>query len=97
MHFQKQDLDGTNFTWLKEGRKNIFTGQPSRRPFDPFNGDQVLFLINFYGSLSGQESLREGKAIEYNLRHHLPVDMQSEISVFNWMRSSPRLAVSILH
>ena len=93
MFFQKQDLEGTNYIWLEEGSKNVFTGQPSRRSFDPFNGDQVLFLINFYGSLYGQETLRDGKAIEHDLRHHLPSKAHSEISVFNWLRSVSRFAV----
>jgi hypothetical protein len=86
MHFLKQDLEGTHYNWADSGEKHIFMGQPTRRSFDPFNGDQVLFLINFYGSLSDRFTLQEGKIIEKRLLNDLPPEIKSEISVFNWIR-----------
>ena len=86
MLFQKQDLTEDHYTWNNETVK--FMGQPTRRLFDRFNGDQVLFLINFYGSLSNQFSLEEGRKIEHRISHQLPLDIKSEISVFNWIRES---------
>ena len=47
MHFQKQDMEGTQYNWALEGERSSYMGQPSRRTFDRYNGDQVLFLINF--------------------------------------------------
>jgi hypothetical protein len=91
MHFLKHDLIGTDYTWLDEGKENIFTGQPTRRAFNRFNGDQVLFIINFYGSLSDQSSIKEGRSIESDLKNRLPIGMQSEISVFNWLRSRTKI------
>jgi hypothetical protein len=83
---QRQDLEGTEYNWV-EDEKHLFTGQPSRRSFDKLNGNQVLFLINFYGSLSGKFSIREGKDIEKRIQHDMPEDIKSEIAVFNWMRN----------
>ena len=91
MHFLKHDLVGTDYTWLNEGAENIFVGQPTRRAFNPFNGDQVLFMINFYGSLSDQTTISEGRKIEYDITNHLPIGPQSEISVFNWLRSREKV------
>lgn len=88
MHFLKEHLMNTDYLWLEKGKKNIFTGQPTRRTFNRFNGDQVLFMINFYGSLTDQHSILQGKQIEDQLMNHLPFDLQSEISVFNWLRSA---------
>ena len=87
MHFQKQDLQGTRYRWAADGQ-HIFQGQPSRRSFDSSNGDQVLFLINFYGSLSDRFTIHEGKNMEQRIMHGLPADAKSEISVFNWMRNT---------
>lgn len=88
MLFQKQDMKGTHYSWNIEGR-NIFTGQPSRRLFDRFNGDQVLFIINFYASLSAENfTLQEGRRLEDQLFNHLPLGISSEVSVFNWLRES---------
>jgi hypothetical protein len=86
MMLQKQDLEGTDYNWV-EDEKHLFTGQPSRRSFDKLNGNQVLFLINFYGSLSGKFSIREGKDIEKRIQQDMPEDIKSEIAVFNWMRN----------
>ncbi|HRG81465.1 MAG TPA: hypothetical protein PLO99_03065 [Chitinophagaceae bacterium] len=85
MHFLKQDLDGGHYHWTS-GDEHLYTGQPSRRKFDKFNGNQVLFLINFYSSLSERVSLKEGKNIERRIQDELPEDVKSEVAVFNWIR-----------
>jgi len=87
MHFQKQDLEGTQYNWVDEGR-NIFSGQPSRRTFDSSNGAQVLFMINFYGSLSERFTLSEARQLEQKILNELPADAKSELSVFNWLRKN---------
>jgi len=87
MHFQKQDLEGTQYNWVDEGR-NVFSGQPSRRTFDSSNGAQVLFMINFYGSLSERFTLSEARQPEQKILNELPADAKSELSVFNWLRKN---------
>lgn len=87
MHFQKQDLLIGHYEWPEE-KKELFTGQPSRRAFNRFNGNQVLFLINFYGSLSDRFTLKEGREIENKIRHELPDNARSEVAVFNWIRNA---------
>lgn len=86
MHFQKQDLSGTHYTWNNE--QPAFSGQPSRRRFDKNNGDQVLYLINFYASLAGRASFQEGRIIEQAITRDLPDAAKSEVSAFNWIRRS---------
>jgi hypothetical protein len=85
MHLEKQDLCCTYYIWEEENESK-YLGQPSRRLFNRFNGDQVLFLINFYGSMSDQFTLEEGRKIERQISEFLPIDMKSEISVFNWIK-----------
>lgn len=84
MRFQKQDLVGDHYHWTQA--HNVFQGQPSRRLFDPANGDQVLFLINFFGSLSDRFTVHEGRLIESEISRRLPLEAKSEISVYNWIR-----------
>ncbi|HET6994264.1 MAG TPA: hypothetical protein VFI06_04730 [Chitinophagaceae bacterium] len=86
MQFQKEDLEGTFYDW-SDDKQDLFTGRPSRRSFDRFNGNQVLFLINFYGSLSENFTLQEGKSLERRIQYELPIEAKSEISVFNWIRT----------
>jgi hypothetical protein len=88
MPFLKEDLSGNHYTWGGERSKTTFSGQPSRRLFDRFDGDQVLFMINFYGTLSDKFTIEEGRKIEELILHQLPTDAKSEISVFNWLREA---------
>lgn len=85
MPFLKEDLIGDNYKWVNA---ISFTGSPSRRLFDRYDGNQVLFIINSIGSLSEKFSLNEGLRIEERIIHHLPSDVKSEMSVFNWLKST---------
>lgn len=86
MHFQKQDLVGTHYTWNEVPLS--FNDQPSRRSFDKNNGDQVLFLINYYATLAGRTSLEECTIIEQTITCNLPERAKSEISAINWITLS---------
>lgn len=88
MNFQKQDLAGTDYNWM-DNDNCVFVGQPSRRIFDRFNGNQVLFLINSYGSSLERFTVVEAKGIEQRILRELPLEVKSEISVFNWIRKLP--------
>lgn len=83
MPFIKEDLKNNNYHWTNNFS---FTGSPSRRLFDKFNGNQVLFIINFFGALSGRQTLQECRHIEELITTKLPTDIKSEMSVFNWIR-----------
>jgi len=85
MYFQRQDLEGTHYSWT-EDKKDLFTGPPSRRVFDRGNGNQVLFVINSYGLLLDEFTVQQGKSIEKQIQDDLPESARSELSVFNWIR-----------
>jgi hypothetical protein len=87
MPFLKKDLLKSHYNWDSQRMMFMFTGQPSRRQFDRFNGEQVLFIINFYSSVSDKTSLKEGHEMEEMIFSKLPLDARSEISVFNWLRN----------
>ncbi|MEO8403127.1 MAG: hypothetical protein ABI480_00975 [Chitinophagaceae bacterium] len=87
MNLSRQDLAGDHYSWSDNKEGNLFNGVPSRRLFDRFNGDQVLFIINYYGSQSNTFSIEEGKQIENRIADELPMEAKSEISVLNWLKS----------
>ena len=87
MHFQKQDLHYTYYEW-DEDQVHMYTGQPSRRVFNKYDGNQVLFLINFYASLSNRFTIAEGRQIEHRILTELPGEIKSELSVYNWLRNT---------
>jgi hypothetical protein len=87
MNFLKEDLLYHHYHWVSEADTDVFTGQPSRRLFDRFNGQQVLFIINFYGGVAEKFSLLEARQMEEMINNRLPLEAKSEISVFNWLRS----------
>ena len=86
MYFKKEDLAGTHYTWSANDKKQVFTGRPSRKSFDRFNGDQVLFLINFYGSMLMEFSLQDCRVLEQDILKQLPINAMSEVSAINWIR-----------
>lgn len=83
--FSREHLLGRHYLW-KEDHKLTFNGEPSRRLFDPFDGEQVLFVINFYGALTDQFTIEEGRKLEELIITRLPPEARSEVSVFNWLR-----------
>lgn len=88
MAFLKENLQGLHYHWSSGETNPTYTGQPSRRFFDRDNGNQVLFLINLYESISDKFTISEGHKIEQMITDRLPLDARSEISVFNWLKSS---------
>ena len=88
MYFSKEHLANPHYNWVNDTGTAVFTGQPSRRLFDRFNGDQVLFIINYYGAASDGFSVQEGRILEDRIANDLPSEAKSEISVFNWLRDA---------
>jgi hypothetical protein len=86
MLFNKEDLDGF-YEWMPESERSVFDGSATRRLFDRWNGNQVLFLINLLLNNSGNFSVGRGKKIEKLIIDHLPLDKRSEVTVFNWLQS----------
>jgi hypothetical protein len=74
-----------DYTWQQDSN-SVYTGSPSRRLFDPNNGTQVLFIINYFSDSIGLLSLNEGRKVEELIYRQLPGEMKSEMSVFNWLK-----------
>ncbi len=83
MPFVKEDLAGDHYDW---SNADSFNGSPSRRLFDRSNGNQVLFIINSFGSLSERFSIQECRQVEELISAQMPTDIKSEMSVYNWLR-----------
>lgn len=87
MQILKEDLSFTHYRWgTDQGAfMTTFSGEPSRRIFDPQNGNQVLFLINYYASVVTQFTVKEAQFIESQIVHNLPPELKSERSVYTWI------------
>jgi len=86
MVFLKEHLKSDHYNWKEDALHSKYTGEPGRKFFDRFNGEQVLYIINFFGKSLGKLSLRDGRKIEELIFTQLPEDTVSELSVFNWLR-----------
>lgn len=91
MHFLKEHLSAYNYSWIDEA---TFAGEPSRRLFNRYNGNQLLFVINLYASVTEGFTINMGLKIEDRLMNQLPPDAKSEISVLNWLTQTSPLSVS---
>ena len=85
MIFSKEHLTGL-YTWAEYNEVAAFVGEPSRRLFDRWNGDQVLFIIKLVLQSAGDLSMEQGKKLEKLIINKLPFDQCSELTVFNWLQ-----------
>lgn len=80
MQHSKSDLTHQDYDWQTPAV--AYTGSPTRRAFDPFNGEQVLFIINSICKSAAGITVAE---IEALIREKLPSGVKSEISVVRWL------------
>ena len=85
MLFSKENLSG-KYQWAMDYKSSLFSGSPTRRLFDRWNGFQVLFMINCVAALSENFSIQEGREVEDLIINGLPLTIQSELTVFSWLR-----------
>jgi hypothetical protein len=86
MEFLKEHLRSGPYNWEANSSHSEYATDPDRRLFDRFNGNQVLFLINYFGKSLGMLTVNEGLRIEELIFTQLPEHTKSELSVFNWLR-----------
>lgn len=87
MLFLKEQLL-KEYNWPEENDLALYSGVPTRRKFDRYNGYQILFIINFYASISGRNSIQDCQLMEELINLQLPLDARSEITAFNWLRQT---------
>ena len=85
MLFLKEHLTGL-YTWTADNKIEAYEGEPSRRLFDRWNGDQVLFVINHVLRSMNDVSVEQGKKIEKLIINKLSFDPCSELTVVNWLQ-----------
>lgn len=85
MSFTKENLTGM-YNWTPEQDTPLFEGQPSRRTFDRYNGNQVFFIITLLLEELGNSSIGQGREIELLIINKLPFMSCSELTVFNWLK-----------
>lgn len=73
------------YNW-PEATPRTFSGTPSRRRFDPDNGEQLLFIINCFYESTGLTTPEIGLQLERLINTRLPLEVMSEVTVFNWLK-----------
>lgn len=86
MQFLKENLLGNHYDWQTEVKHDKLTSDPDRRPFDPVNGNQLLYMINYFGIAIGKLSIADGLRIESLISVDRQPQLKSEIAVFNWLK-----------
>ena len=87
MIFIKENLLGKSYSWNPDSNKKMLTDQfPTRIRFDRFSGDCMLRMINLFNFLVARVTVAEGQSLEHKLVKELPLQLSSEISVFNWLK-----------
>ncbi len=74
------------YTWPETSVASL-PGAPGRTSFDPANGVQVLYIINYFCNTIGLLTVNDFRKTEELISSRLPEDKKSEMSVFNWLKS----------
>ena len=85
MDFLEEHLNGKNYTWQANDKSSVLT-QPDRRIFDRYSGNQILHMINFFGTSVGELTIHDGQKIEDIILRELPLEIKSQLAVYNWLR-----------
>jgi hypothetical protein len=86
MQFTKEHLLNNHYNWSAKTPHNAVPETPDRRFFDRQNGNQILYIINFFGHSVGNLTIVDGQRIEALISNELPGQLKSEIAVFNWLK-----------
>lgn len=86
MLFLREHLHNAYYNWTIGLNHSLQNNEPDRRIFDRSNGYQVLFIINCFGKSLGRLTVKDGREIEDLILTQLPLEIKSELSVFNWLR-----------
>ena len=86
MFYTKEHLFAGAYEWTGLDGPTLFTGTPSRRTFDRYNGPQVLFIINYFGESVGKTTIADGRRTEELISMSLPLGVKSELSVMRWLK-----------
>ncbi|HXL58600.1 MAG TPA: hypothetical protein VN958_20200 [Chitinophagaceae bacterium] len=86
MLFLKEHLKGNHYDWSSKIKHKELINAPDRRNFDRLNGNQILYLINSFGLSIGSLTIDDGQRIENFIMNEIPVELKSEIAVFNWLK-----------
>lgn len=88
MRFLKEHLLLDHYSWSENNKAHLFSETASRRIFNRFSGDQVLFIINLCVDGDQPSAVVQGQQLEKKLLHELPLEPKSELSVYNWLMNS---------
>lgn len=87
MIFTKDNLQGAGYSWLPESSNQVSDHFPTRKAFDRYSGDAMLRMLNLFNLLIARLTLTEGQTMELALARELPLQLCSETSVFNWLKT----------
>ncbi len=85
MMFCKIDLLEKEYYW----NTNLLLSAlaPSAAFFNRFSGVDVLRMMNLFNTLVTALTVSEGQKIEHMLVKEMPLQINNEISVFNWLKA----------
>jgi len=86
MTIRKEDLLFNDYNWETEPDNAIFQGEPDRNMFHRNEGNDVLYMINYFCSVMNYDSKIHAGKMEILIHEKMPFDIKSQNSVFNWLK-----------
>ncbi|MEP6847074.1 MAG: hypothetical protein ABI861_13770 [Panacibacter sp.] len=84
--YKRSDLLFDDYEWTEPLTHVKLQGAPDRNLFMRYEGNEILYMINYACEAMNYTSRADAERIEALLHDKLPIDIRSQSSVFQWLR-----------
>jgi len=84
--YSRSDLLFNDYEWNEPHTHVKFQGEPDRNMFMRYEGNAMLYMINYACDIMNCRTKTEAGRIEILLHEKLPLEVRSQASVFHWLQ-----------
>lgn len=84
--YQKHDLLFNDYDWTTLADHVKFQGAPDRNMFVRHEGNDVLYMINYFCNVMDYKTKTHAGRIEMLIHDKMPIEIKSQKSVFQWLQ-----------
>ena len=91
--YNKSDLLFNDYTWNESAEHVKLQGVPDRNMFMRYEGNEILYMINYACETMDCKSKTEAGRMEILLHEKLPLEVKSQNSVYSWLQKEYNLVL----
>jgi hypothetical protein len=84
--YYKSDLLFNDYVWNESAEHVKLQGVPDRNMFMRYEGNEILYMINYACEMMECKSKAEAGRMEILLHEKLPLEVRSQNRVYSWLQ-----------